>query len=49
MNLASAIVLGIVLAAAVAAIVFMIHRRKKSGTSACSGCSLRSLCQRTEK
>lgn len=49
MNLASTIVLGTVLAAAIAAVVFMIHRRKKSGTSACSGCSLRSLCQRDGK
>ncbi|MBO6169449.1 MAG: FeoB-associated Cys-rich membrane protein [Bacteroidales bacterium] len=49
MNLATAIVLGLVLAAAVAAVVFMIHRRKKSGSSVCSGCSLRSLCQRKDK
>ncbi|MCR5325741.1 MAG: hypothetical protein K6E37_03205 [Bacteroidales bacterium] len=46
MNLASWIVLGVVLAAFVGAVAFLIHRRRRLGSSACEGCSLRSLCRK---
>lgn len=44
MNAASVIVLALVLAAAVAAVVFMVHRSRKAGSSACSGCALNKFC-----
>ncbi|MBO4670580.1 MAG: hypothetical protein J5640_01890 [Bacteroidales bacterium] len=45
MNLASWIVLGVVLAAAAGAVAFLLHRKRRGGSSACDGCSLRRLCR----
>jgi hypothetical protein len=46
MNLASWIVLGVVLAAFAGAVAFLVHRRRTRGSSACEGCALRSLCRK---
>ena len=48
MNAASWIVLGVVLAAAAAALAFTIHRRRRSGSAACGDCALKSLCSGQE-
>ncbi len=46
MNAASWIVLGVVLAAASVALGFIIHRRRRYGSAACEGCSLKNICTR---
>lgn len=49
MNLASAIVLAVV-ALAVAAALFYMHRRRRSGRSVyCSGCALKGVCLKENK
>ena len=44
MNAASWIVLGVVLAAAAAAVGFIFHRRRRYGSAACNGCALKGMC-----
>ena len=46
MNLASWIVLGVVLAAAAGAVAFLVHRKRRGGSPACSSCSLRRFCRK---
>ena len=46
MNLATAIVLGVVAAAVVAALAFLVHRARPGGSSACSACALKGLCRK---
>ena len=46
MNAASWVVLGVVLALAASAVVFLVHRRKRYGSSACSGCALKDICSK---
>ena len=49
MNAASWIVLGVVLALAVAAVCFSVHRRRKAGSSACCGCALHDVCCKNKR
>ena len=44
MNLATVLVLAVILLAAVVAVVFLIHRKRHLGSSACCGCALRNVC-----
>ncbi len=44
MNAASWIVLGVVLALAACAVGFLLHRRRRYGSAACSGCALKDIC-----
>lgn len=46
MNAATAAVLAVILAAAIAAVVFSVHRSRKKDSSACCGCALRGLCSK---
>jgi hypothetical protein len=46
MNLATIIVLVFVVVAAVAAVAFMVHRRKRAGSEICCGCALRNYCRK---
>ena len=46
MNLATILVLSAVILVAAAAVAFMVHRKKKTGTSACEGCALRDFCRK---
>ena len=46
MNAPTAIVLGIIVLAAAAAVAFIVHRSRTAGSSSCTSCSLRSLCNK---
>lgn len=46
MNVASWIILALVLAAAAGAFAFLVHRRRTVGSSACNGCALKGVCRK---